>query len=79
VKDASASSAGRAVFEAIVVPHSGASYTRNVTFTVGGKAYPYPLSESEVFEAGVAHDCGFEFTGTKVVSVQNTIVNWEND
>jgi hypothetical protein len=78
VKDPSASSAGRAVFEAIVVPHSGTSYTRNVTFTVGGKAYPYPLSESEVFEAGVARDCGFEFTGDAVVLTQNTIVDWNS-
>jgi hypothetical protein len=75
VKDA-ASSSGRAAFEAIVVPHSGASYTRSAIFTVGGKAYPYSFSDSDVFEAGVARDCGFEFTGDAIVLAQNTIVDW---
>jgi hypothetical protein len=76
VKDA-ASSGSRAVFEAIVIPHSGASYTRSVVFTIGGRAYVYPLSDSDAFEAGVARDCGFAFTGEEVELTQNTIVDWE--
>jgi hypothetical protein len=78
VKDA-ASSAGRAAFEAIIVPHSGASYTRTAIFTVSGKEYRFPLSESDVFKAGVARSCGFEFTGHKVMPTQNTIVDWNSN
>jgi hypothetical protein len=75
VRDGSASSGNRAVFEAIVVPH-GNMDSREVAFTVGDKKYPYTLSASDVFEAGTARDCGFELTGDEVALTQNTIVDW---
>jgi hypothetical protein len=77
VKDVAASSAGQAVFEAIVVPHSGASYTRSVTFTIGGTAYRHTLAASDGFEAGVAHRYTFTFTGSKIVTTQKDIGDWE--
>jgi hypothetical protein len=72
VKDA-ASSADRAVFEAIVVPHTGDSYTRNVSFKVNGTDYTCPLPVSAAFKAGVAHSYNFKFTGTKVEPAQELV------
>jgi hypothetical protein len=67
VRDASASSANQAVFEAIVVPHSGTSYTRTVTFTIGSQAYSYILSVLDGFRQGAAYDYMFKFTGKDIV------------
>jgi hypothetical protein len=78
VKDESASSGSRAVFEAVIVPHGMEdSYTRIVTFTIGGTAYRCTLSTSNVFEAGVVHRYTFRFTGHKIVMAQKNIVDWE--
>jgi hypothetical protein len=76
VRDGSVSSAGRAVFEAIVIPHSGTSHTRIATFTINGQAYPYTLTVSGGFKQGIAYNYVFKFTGRDVVLVENTIVNW---
>jgi hypothetical protein len=79
VKDGSASSANQAVFEAIVVPHSGTSYARTVTFTIGGQAYSYILSVLDGFKQGTAYDYTFKFTGKDVISMGCTIHNWGYD
>jgi hypothetical protein len=77
VRNGSASSANQAVFEAIVVPHSGTSYTRTVTFTIGGQVYPYTLTASDGFKQGMAYDYIFKFTGKDVVLAGNTLINWK--
>jgi uncharacterized protein (TIGR02145 family) len=75
-RDASASSADQAAFEAIVVPHSGTSYTRTVTFTINGQSYPYTLTALDGFKRGMAYNYMFKFTGKDILLAKNTIVNW---
>jgi hypothetical protein len=77
VRNGSASSANQAAFEAIVVPHSGTSYTRTVTFTIGGQAYSYTLSVSDDFKQGMAYSYIFKFMGKEVVLAGNILVDWD--
>jgi hypothetical protein len=77
VKDASASTSEQAVFEAIVVPHSGASYTRDISFRIGDTNYSCAFPASSMFEAGIAYHYTFQFTGSKVVLKQKIIVDWK--
>jgi hypothetical protein len=73
------SSPRQALYEAIVIPHNMASYSSShrMSFAIDDTEYHYELPASTVLEKGIAYNYIFKFTGTEVVLVKKTIVDWE--
>lgn len=71
-------SATLASYESILIPHSGAEYTRVLSFKIGEDVYSYALPTDRPLEAGKAYNYNFTFTGNRLILGSNTITNWGN-
>lgn len=70
----------QAIFEAILVPHSGSEADtdgRVFTFSFGGIDYVYTLGSDREFVAGAAYLYNFKISANRVVLNEATLVDWK--
>jgi len=78
IKDTDNSSTDKATFVALLVPHAGgSSYTRTLSVVIEGHTYEYTVPASHSFEPGMSHAYNLKFTGSKLLLLQKTIVDWQ--